>query len=447
MIGSRIKGMLSATNKVKSNPILNIALILIIIYNSGYVLATSRQNYAAYILILGLLILLPRILKTNFMVVEIDLHFFFFILHIISIMCTMIANFDFDVSSINTYIRMLLLITFSFLFTFYFEFEYFADIFTKLMAFITLISIFFYFATNIFGLRFDTSIFTNVNGTEYNNYYYIFFSMTRFPERVIGIFWEPGLYSSFIIFAIIIEIVYKKNTNYKKVVLFFIGILIAQSTSAMFLLLPLLILIISDRIKGKYKVLLMFTLPVLFLMLYIYGDYLIEQLYYWKPSLFEKVYSSTRTTTTRLYSPLLNFQIFLSRPIFGIGFKNANVYYSELMAYQNDVIGAQTSTSLYMMASLGIFGLSYTLFPLIGISRNKSLDALKRICVAIIMILIINKEPHNQLAFTWCLMFYFLKYSKKPMRIQESVNRQGRRLKQINSCLNKNFEKDKNYNI
>lgn len=401
--------MLQKDINIKIKTILAVPIIILLIYNSGYVLSTASQNYTVYSLILGILLLLPFILKVNFLRKKIDIYYFAYLFFIISILLTFIFNFN--ITEVNIYTKYLLIITFAFLLTVLYDFSYFKKMFVNTMVIITVVSLSFYFLFNILDLPINVPVFINVNGIEYYNFYNLYFNFLRFPERNSAIFWEPGLFSSFVIIAILLEVSFKKKSNAFKLMVLFLGLYSSQSTAAFILSFILIILIANKKMFGLKKYFFILSITVVIVILLIYFNQLIEFLYSWKPDLFGKIYESERTLTTRLNSPLLNIKIFLENPIFGVGFSDATILYNNLMSFQDSVVSAQTSTTLYMMASLGIFGLGYTVFLFIGVYRIKHLDIISKFCVFTLMIFIINKEPHNQLVITWCLIFYFLKIS------------------------------------
>ncbi len=395
--------------KINNTLILNILLISILIYNSGYALVTAEKNYAVYTLLFGLILLFPYILKINFIDKKVNTHFLFFIILIVAIIFALLSNFQVDSQTINSYAGMILLIFFSFIITCSFKFKDFLDIFIRIMVIITAISLIFYFILNFTTLNFNENIFINVNGAKYQNFY-VYFSMLKSPERNTGIFWEPGLFGSFIIFAIMLEIVFKKKIKFLNILILFIGLLTTQSTASYLLIIPMIILLINKKVKNKNKVFLILILALMFLVSIIYKDNILYLLYSWNPDMFSKLYDEVgATTTTRIFSPFLNFQIFIKNPIFGVGFKNATRLYNELLMQNYGIVDAQTSTTMYMIASLGVFGLFYTVFIFIGIFKNNQIDLLTKIIMTIVILLIINKEPHSQIVFTWCLIFYLLK--------------------------------------
>ena len=128
------------------------------------------------------------------------------------------------------------------------------------------------------------------------------------------------------------------------------------------------------------------------------------------PSVFSKISRQTASLTTRLYSPKINFTIFLEKPIFGWGIHGSNARYLELASAEqyNTSIDAQTSTSLGLMARFGVFGCIYTLMAFAGIIFYKKSRPLSIISFLILFLAIVNKEPHGNMLISWSLPFFFL---------------------------------------
>lgn len=80
-------------------------------------------------------------------------------------------------------------------------------------------------------------------------------------------------------------------------------------------------------------------------------------------------------------------------------------------------MAAQTSTSTYFLAALGIIGLLYTVGWL-AILGDHNLSIGERIIILTCFLLILNKEPHSAILVTFMILFYFLSRVNIP-RVQE----------------------------
>ena len=107
---------------------------------------------------------------------------------------------------------------------------------------------------------------------------------------------------------------------------------------------------------------------------------------------------------SRVHAIQHNIKIFKTSPIFGVGVVEA----SNKVEYVAD-----TSTSTYLLSIFGIFGGLYTLYWIIGILNIKSKNIIVRLFLLIIVLIILNKEPHQNILLTWCFMFFGLKNASK----------------------------------
>ena len=112
-----------------------------------------------------------------------------------------------------------------------------------------------------------------------------------------------------------------------------------------------------------------------------------------------KLSSEHIASSERGFAFIHNIGIFAENPLLGAGFKITD---SMMQHY------ADTSTTTYFMSLFGIMGVSYTVFWIIAVLRQKKLNLYSKILVLIVILSIINKEPHGLILFTWCTLFYLL---------------------------------------
>ena len=286
------------------------------------------------------------------------------------------------------------------------EFDTFTDSFVKIMVTLTFIAVCAHLIFITFKLPIFNNIFINTNGSVYYNGYIFFLRKvgTSLSPRSMSVFWEPGLYASYLIISLMLEISLKRNVNKFNVTILILGVLISQSTAGYLLLLFLIPLIRYKNFKKKYVF--QFILSVaacLFLFFKIDGiiRYLIKINY----DMFYKLHLEELVNSVRFKSALMNLNIFYKSPLFGNGYAGANNIYLSLMNSWGNI--SQTSTSTYFLAALGIFGALYTIMWFISMLNFKRVNILSRIIILIVMIIIINKEPHQGLMLSYCLLFYF----------------------------------------
>ncbi len=102
-----------------------------------------------------------------------------------------------------------------------------------------------------------------------------------------------------------------------------------------------------------------------------------------------------------------NIKGFLESPIGGNGISEAR---GEAEAY------IDTCTSIYFLNVFGIMGIIYSIYWIYAICNLKKINFLARSVFIVIMLVILNVQPHKQILLTWCLLFVLLKESKRKIK-------------------------------
>lgn len=284
----------------------------------------------------------------------------------------------------------------------------FRYIYGNILAILTIIAIIVALLVNN-GIEIPAFIYKNLQGRTYNTIWICTWS----PEdsRLMGPFWEPGLLSSFLLFGLVLEtIVFRFEKSRMWVLITLIaGILFSQSAAG-YLLLLLVLFIWFQKSRKIHVIWDILAIIVFFIGLY-FQDYLTLLLYQINPDVFWKLTTDSITGNTRFMSPIVCFKVFLDNPIFGNGLSLAIEKYNLLKTSvdSNMAIDALTSTNAFFMSAFGIWGISYTITWVVGIIRTKCSSILVRILLFLLIMVILNKEPHYNLMITYVLMFYLCK--------------------------------------
>ena len=387
-------------------------LILLIIGNSGYMLQVADKDFnriiSAITLLSGAIIginLLTKKIMINRMEYRVVLSFI--ILNIFS----MLGNLEISI----IYFKYIALVLIAFYFVQQQTTEKISELFVNVMLILSIISLLFMLITVFYGEFTPISIVSTENSkVKYYNYL-IFFKpnlLTNLIFRNQGVFWEPGLYASYLLIAMMLEINFSRNIKIWKIIILIITLFTTLSTAGILMLSLIILLYVERFIKKKYMYYL-FVLAVMTIVIigYFFKDNIIQYLVEFNPRLFFKLLSNETTKMTRLYAPLLNLFIFLENPIFGAGYIGATeIFQLEKMKYYID---SQTSTNFYMLAALGTFGVLYTVWWLKSIFMNKSFSIITKIGIFLLIFIILNKEPHNELLLTWVILFLLIKKEKR----------------------------------
>ncbi len=413
-------------------------IVAIIIFNSGYALITESGSKLAYSIILGIIVLfLVLVLKLPitffgniagkikgfFKKPQFNFFVFVFIFFLLSFAVTMLVNFN--ISHLSTYFHYFAVLVFAFLLALSVDFNKFIEIFSTVLTFISIVSLVFFFFSNIAGTHFAPLSFVNTNGVTFENYFFIYFAQLQNLSRNCAIFWEPGIFSTYLIFGLVFELVFSKKTKLPRMFLFLVCLITTRSTAAYLLLLLFVPLFISTKLSGKRKRNGLIVVGVFFALGIAFYTPVINVLSTIAPAIFEKIDNASRSLMTRILSPVIDMQIFATAPFFGVGPNNADDLYLLLMPNFPSV-DSQTSTSFWLAAAFGIPGLCFTLFYAVSLLYNaKKGQFLTNLIVFIIFMLCFNKEPHYAFVFSWMFLFILLK-DQFPFKNQPSLNEKAK---------------------
>lgn len=281
--------------------------------------------------------------------------------------------------------------------------------FLAIMKFITIIALIGWVSSNLLGITAPFPVVENVNGAQYSSGLVVFQYVADYfkPFASLGIFWEGGVYASFLLIAILLEFTVMSRRNAFDIILFTIALLTTRSTAGI-LILPLCLFVplVANRFRWRY---LLFFGVLFFLAIALFNlDQLFESLYRLNPSLFGKIIDTDMvTTSTRMLSPQICWNLFLESPIVGHGSAGATYLYASIISGLASV-NSLTTTTLYVLAAFGVGGIVMTAAWFYGIVGQKKLSAMQKILILIILFLIANKEPHSLTAIMYCFMFYLV---------------------------------------
>ncbi len=388
--------------------LMDILLLACIITSSGYAVSTSQYDLSVYILMVTFVVLCFKTIINRMIVFKRrDSAFKLWSLFLVSSFFSTIANFN--GINFNSFVVMSVLFTVGFLISEFIKFDDFIITFIKVMKFLTLIALSAYFIIIILGIHLPFNTFQNKNGTIFLNGIFFFFHIngSQINSRSMSIFWEPGLYASFLIIALILEISFKNTKpNFKNIIIFSMGILISQSTAGYLLIMLVFALLFFKNVK-KSNIIAFVMFILLYTVVFLNLKNILEYLIILDYDTFSKLDAEVFLESTRFNSWFLNLNIFEASPLFGHGFADAGNMFQAQMRDWN--VRAQTSTSSYFFAALGISGAIYTIAWIVSIFKIKKMNIYSKILITLIFLIILNKEPHQKNLLMYCLLFYLTK--------------------------------------
>ncbi len=386
-----------------------IAVIAILLSGHAAVTLFPIIQYSAYLLalVVGLLILLS--LKNSRVTTQSVCLAFFAVM----IVCTLVTNWD---GTPFYYLWLGCLILSAYGIAEIYSFKTVASFYLKTMTVLSCIALVGYLLVNLTDLMSGLPLFMNTNGIGYR-FGLIFNYIEIIPTRNCGIFWEPGLFATHLAIASIFELILHEKPRLSRLFLFLICIITANSSAGFvlaFLIFMLYFVLKAKKNQSKTQQLLTFILLVFCILIALNFDTILEQTPLGENAYLQKLSTDSIFSSTRMNAIRHNLSIFLKNPLFGAGV----IKVGESIDYVAD-----TSTSAYMMSIFGFMGIGYTLLWIYGIFRQKSFSFFSKLLLTVIVLIILNKEPHHQLLFSWILLFYLIKSPQKPSLTKEHEGR------------------------
>ena len=271
--------------------------------------------------------------------------------------------------------------------------------------------------------------FFELNNSICSNFFFIFFQ-NIYLNRLQSIFWEPGVYASFLIIALSFELLFKKNNNWFHIIVFLLSLIFTFSTAGYLLLILVFVPFLTRKTKNDtIQSIIKFSFFPLLILLVVLIISFSNQLATLFPTIFEKIANQNSSFSTRLLSPQIDFKIFMEKPFAGWGIHGANERYLDIITSDYSLsVDSQTSTTAGLLAKFGFLGIVFTAMPIVGIIGNKNLKLplFDLICFALVFLLITNKEPHSNMLISWAIPFYFVYETfDKPIIQRREINQES----------------------
>lgn len=384
-------------------------LIFSIIYCSAYAYTTYDSSSILYYNVFILLYLsLSYLNKMNYsMNIELkksnkNRGLWTLLILIFGLVFSMLMN-EGDVVNLSYY-RTISIFTSAYLITKIIDFQIFVNIYIKVLTLLSSISLIIYTYVNLYNFP-SWNIFTNSNGVSYYNGY-INFVMIHAPERNTGIFWEPGIFSTFLIIGIVFETIFKHKTNWYIVMLFFITNITTLSTASYFLLIILTLIFINKNKNSLSIIVINIVSSLIIISMWLYQENIINMLSSNFPTIFGKLDSMNGSVTTRTMGPWVDINIFIDNFFVGVGFSEYQMLWKKIAAGYGVV--SQTSTITYFMATIGMFGSIYVTSIFYGFLTTNSIRLMQRVFLLTLFLFILTKEPHQNNLLMNTILFYFI---------------------------------------
>lgn len=391
--------MITRQKTVSAKSLFALVSTIVILLNSGYYRSTTTDSYVPLILLIVLAGMCFIVSHNKFFEMKL-----LSVPAVLTLAIVLSALLNFNMANVLSGVRVAATLLCSYMIACVLPLRDFSRYFTGAVKVIIIISL-------LFGLMLmaGVSFFPEING------YFDLFIVTGkgLGSRAHGIFWEPGVFASMIIMAMLCEyFIADKKVSPVGFIIYIAGLFATKSTAGFMLLLivgfGLVWKTLSNKKKNPFLTVLFIVAIALVVVFY---DAIVGALVELNPEIFSKlIETDSGTTSTRINGPMVNLEVFLEKPVFGWGFTDSATQIADKMPSTGDAkIVAQTSTSTQIMAAVGILGIFYSLgfiFPLFNRKKLSHLGIELKSIIAVCMLLIANKEPHIFIAVTWMILFY-----------------------------------------
>lgn len=232
-------------------------------------------------------------------------------------------------------------------------------------------------------------------------------------DRNCGPFWEPSIFSIYLIIAAQLESFVLKRKSKKKIAVFIATIITTFSTGGYaFVAVYFMMWIWQDR---KYSLLALLISITVVIMLWVSMDYVRESLLSINYDLFSKIFNftSNKSSMSRVYSIMTNIEIWKTNIILGVGQAKVNNIYlatsRRLVAAVLEMNPSQSATPFIFTASFGVGGLYYSWLWIKGVLNCDTLNNVQKILFGIGLFMMLIEVPHLHFMLTYYVLFALLK--------------------------------------
>ena len=317
--------------------------------------------------ILGVIfiLLLPLLYSKSIKKIYINTHD---IIYIIVMVLIILVSGIINTESIETLLSRLIVIILAYVITHTYSQKQYAEIFDLFIFVVSIFAIISEILTYILpGIILRLPVVTNTVNHSFYTLGIIEMESTEVNNifvRSNGIFWEPGAFAIYLIFALILQLFVLEKSNVKRIIVYIFCIIITFSTTGYLSLGVLFFAFIVSK-KSNYlskKIKILFGLFAIALIVFcIFFD--MSLLY---DSVFKKLTSGTSGATTRYSSFYNGMRVAFDHPLFGVS-SNTSFYMREYVfstdsifrnggtSITNTIVGQFASYGL-LFGSLFVFG-------------------------------------------------------------------------------------------
>lgn len=295
----------------------------------------------------------------------------------------------------------------------YMNFKEFIDKFEKLMFILALVSV---VCTLIAEIKLSIfSIFPIFYNSAYKAFYNLGIYMVPVSKALLrnyGIFREPGVYQMFLILVLVFELYSGSKVKISHLLVYILAIVLTFSTTGYIALLFFLLLFFVKKnnfpLNKKYIMSFFVILGLLYMVLY-------TDLLSVEGMVFDKLFNMQRNTMiARFSSVFANIEIWKESPIFGAGLIKVDTMFP-ILSYQlcGKATSHNTNTLLCELATYGVIYVSILVCGYIKLSCAMSNRNIERLLILVIIVVLSCGEKLTFSPIIYILLFYGLSLKKK----------------------------------
>ena len=391
---------------MKLNALFVIVFILIFISEDTVTFGTNMDpRFIVFRYIVYFSMTLFFLFKVRYNTVMLPKTTFYAIVVFLSLLATIFANQYMT----GGYVMQLWIVVLAVLIVKYVDFDDFCALFSKIMFYLSVISLLLLFVYSLLPSAFSIfPVTTNYADTEFYNLYICVFFKTTDIVRNTSIFREPGVFVVYLVIAIIIQLFKFNNNKYLSV--YIIALFTTFSTAGYIVfLLVITAKLIEKNAKKIYLYIGLALIPFVTLLWPFIGEVVFGK--------FGEENAGYASTLARVSSVTIPFFIFLENPFWGSGIeKFVNLYPIYSMQWYGIEFKPDGESTNTILNTAAIYGISYAMFMLYALYSFSHFFVMKRasrIVIWIVFILISSNEELRFSLFFNVILLYGMSYSLK----------------------------------
>ena len=296
-----------------------------------------------------------------------------------------------------------------------YRFEDFAECFEKIIYIFAVVSVVFTAIASINKSLFSIfPTFVNSGGMRFYNLIVYMVPTSTSLVRNYGIFREPGIFQMFLMIGLLFHTYFSKEFKIIKLIIYTLAVIFTYSTTGYIALIVYMLLYLfkgNEKISDNKKKIISVILMIAGLAFLALQTNLLSN----EGIVFDKLGNMNRhTTIARFSSVFANIDMWLKKPITGIGLTEVELMFPQISFQRYGF--ASTHNTNTLLCELSTFGIIYFLLFINGyimLIKKIGNNNLERVMVGLIVLILLFTEKLTFSPLIYILMFFGYFYKKK----------------------------------